>query len=552
MRMRIAASVGFLLMVGLLFTLVGEGRGQNDENLLPNPALLKDENQDHLPDGWRPSRAPRVQGIRPSACSWLRPTDPSEGAGALVITGGEDGAGYWETWTRDVRPHTSYRLSLMVYRSEFQQGVYPEVEIFGRRIRLDQHCMVRQYQPIFVDVNSGNRRGPSRLRLRVDHPGATFLFAWPRLVPRPEDPPPSPPLNPPSSLEEFPIGLYGAEIEALDRIKEAGFNAVQSYRKDPKFAVAFLRACRSKGLGCLLRPPWHPRDVEGFVKLLKREGQPRPGESLWFYINDEPELRSVPPSQLAEVRRRLLEVFPGRRCATAMVRPQMIPYYDEAVEIFMMDQYPVPNMPLTWLSDSVDEAVRMVGSDRVWAVVQAFGGGRYTPKGWTRRPTLEEMRALAFLSVVHGARGIFFFHYKDVAQDRRAWRDLREVVQGLVRVKEWLRIPNEPDSRGWRVEMISPFRCDARGRPAIHVAIKKRRSTAVPRFGLGADRGDEVLLIAVNVIQRPVEARIYGWPRRIDFVRDLLSQKTYAVVEDCLRLSLPPYGVALLHAEGAS
>jgi len=79
----------------------------------------------------------------------------------------------------------------------------------------------------------------------------------------------------------------------------------------------------------------------------------------------------------------------------------------------MMDQYPVIGMPMSWLADSLDRAARDVGRERLLAVIQAF---REPQSGWPRRPSWEEMDALAFLSVVHGSRGIFFYTYGDIGK----------------------------------------------------------------------------------------------------------------------------------------
>lgn len=522
----------------------GSGAFGPGPNLLPDPCLCVDADGDGSPDGWTPGPGRRIQGVRPGATSWLRPREGHPGA--LVVTGGEDGAGYWETWAEGVRADTEYRLEILVYRTEFRQGVYPEVEIFGRRMRLDQNCTVREYQGISLDLPSGQWSGRVRLRLLVEEPGATFLFALPVLRERPRGPSVAPfPLLPADPGEGFPIGLYGAEIDSLGRIKEAGFNAVQSYRSEAGFAVEFLRECRGLGLGCLLTPPWDPEKVGPFLQVLEKEGALGDGQRVWFYLNDEPELRSVPPEVIGKVREMVLGAYPGRRSATAMVRPHMIPVYKDSLEIFMMDQYPVPHMPLTWLSDSIDEAVSLLGMERVWGVIQAFGGGRHALEGWTRRPTREEMRALSFLAVAHGARGLFFFSYPEVAGDPRAWEDLKGVVADLRKAGGWLDVPNVMGAPLWGVEMLSPFRADARGRPAIHLGVKARPVSWRKR-AFSFPVAEEFLAIAVNVTEREVEGRIHGWPRNVERVLDLMSQRALAVVEGSVRVSLTPYGVAVL------
>ena len=69
-----------------------------------------------------------------------------------------------------------------------------------------------------------------------------------------------------------------------------------------------------------------------------------------------------------------------------LVRPRFVRQYRCAADIFLMDQYPLPSQPLTWLSDSLDQARSLAGEDRVWAVVQAFGGAGSADGGWPRMP----------------------------------------------------------------------------------------------------------------------------------------------------------------------
>ncbi len=91
----------------------------------------------------------------------------------------------------------------------------------------------------------------------------------------------------------------------------------------------------------------------------------------------------------------------------AISRSQVVPEYQDGADYFMLDQYPVPNMPMTWLSDSMDHAAEYVGRDRLQAVVQAFGGEKYSNSGWPRLPTFEEMACLSYLAIVHGSRGLY-------------------------------------------------------------------------------------------------------------------------------------------------
>jgi len=176
----------------------------------------------------------------------------------------------------------------------------------------------------------------------------------------------------------------------------------------------------------------------------------------------------------------------------AVVRPQTCHDYLNSSDFFMMDQYPVPHMPMIWLSDAMIEAGRIVGRNRVAAVIQAFGGEKRADMGWPRSPTWQEMDCLAFLSVIHGSRGIFFFTYSVIGQTEEGRGRLKRVVWRLNRLYPWL-IEKNLD-QGTTVEMVSRYGVGPNGSPAVHGCLKRK--------------GGELLLIAVNTIGTFVEARL--------------------------------------------
>jgi len=204
-----------------------------------------------------------------------------------------------------------------------------------------------------------------------------------------------------------------------------------------------------------------------------------------------------------------------------MVRSRAVRQYRLCADVFMMDQYPIPNMPLTWLSDSIDEALASIQpSQTVWAVIQAFGGDLSAGQGWPRLPTFEEMRALAYLSVAHGARGIFFYTYKwrsfCAADDPSHWDALRRIAGELGFLGKRLLWPDAPCPI--HVEMLSPFKCDAEGRPAVHCRLQEHNG--------------KLLLIAVNVIDRPVQTCVRGLPKQVAFMEQLFAYGRRVVLKD--------------------
>ena len=209
----------------------------------------------------------------------------------------------------------------------------------------------------------------------------------------------------------------------------------------------------------------------------------------------------------------------------------MVALYRQATDIFLLDPYPVPNMPMTWLADSLDEAAQYVPRERLWAVIQAFGGDKWRQGGWPRCPTYLEMRCLTYLALGHGAHGLFYFSYPEVRDDPTAWQGLKKIVQELRELRTWLVLPNEPATL--QVEMTSPFKADAQGHPAVHFCQKQRQG--------------EDLLILVNVINQPVSCFVHGFSPDTPCVTEFFQHQKAVVLDGNIREELGPYEVRLYH-----
>jgi hypothetical protein len=231
-----------------------------------------------------------------------------------------------------------------------------------------------------------------------------------------------------------------------------------------------------------------------------------------------------------DIRRLIKDRFPEAAAYMAVVRPQKVRDYASASDFFMMDQYPVPSMPMVWLSDSMDEAAAIVGRERIVSVIQAFGGGEEAKHGWPRMPTREEIECLTFLSIVHGSKGIFFFTFSKIGNTEEGRKDLAHVVGRLNKVGEWLSgrtllITNHQ----LRITILSPYGMDQKGRPAIHAAVKTK--------------GSRRLLIAVNTIGTNVEALIHTNTENIETAREIFSENSYSFIGGAIQARFKPYEV---------
>ena len=510
-----AALILITSLLGLIFFTLAGGAEGTGPNLVPNPEF-SGGGKSALPTGWNRS-IQKIPGLSPSQVFPCRVTGQ---AGELLgLVGGPDRAGRVWCEVSGIRPHADYLLEFKAYRPQFINGVYLEVEIFGTRHLINQHFTYGQVQPVFLRLNSGATQGKTRLMVVNPH-AAVLAFGSPSLraaAPRPADDWRAQGVRLP---DFFPVGIFNAGLEDFPDVRAAGFNAVQSYESGPELQGRMAAAAERLGLKYL--PNFRQYRPQG-----SRELGGRPG-LLGFYIEDEPEGRSVPPRDLRGLKESLKRDHPGVLTAVAMLRPRMVAEYRDAADIFMMDPYPVPHMPMTWLSDTLEEAARYVSRERLWAVIQAFGEEKFRGQGWPRRPTFLEMRCLTYLALAHGTRGLFYFSYADIRGDKAAWENLKRIVGELGKLADWLKCPNEP-AGNFRVEIISPFQADASGGPAVHFCHKRLN--------------EEHLLILVNVIERPVSFYFHGLSPQTQWVTEFWRGQNITVFQGNLMERLEPYEV---------
>ena len=312
----------------------------------------------------------------------------------------------------------------------------------------------------------------------------------------------------------FPIGIYRAPIEAFGELRRAGFILVQSYDSRYSHVEKFVKAADLYGLKALTSTFSAKRD--GKLKTLLNKLKYNSGLYGW-YIADEPEGRSVRPHRLWKLSERIHASDPFHPTALVNVRSNKVVDYAPAADIVMVDPYPVPHRPLTWLSDSIDEARRTARDNKhVWAVIQAFSWAKEKPAYVEGRfPTYEEGRCLTYLSIVHGVQGLMYFAYENARfndPDQTHWSGVKRITGELQSVYPLLLVPNLNEKL--ELEVIyndepngiinNQTAYDANGNLAVHYTIKNIEAHHV-RVGNDLISPGKYL-IAVNVIGKSVEA----------------------------------------------
>jgi hypothetical protein len=411
-------------------------------------------------------------------------------ANAAGITGSRGGAFAWSAKIPACRPGEEYLFTGFFYRDHWDNLSYPKVSAWGETFELDNHVFfLKSFQPLRAHIPCPPGPAEGMFRFINDAPDQTFWMAKPSLVKMESSPRGADAAAPKLFAGFFPLGVWGANRNNLEQIKSLGINTVL-LRDEGEELRQTVHRCRELALRFVLSVPQEPERLRIYLdgladlKLTEHEAA--------FYVEDEPELRSVPIGRTHDVRRMIRDRFPGIATCMAVVRPQACRDYLDAADFFMMDQYPVPFRPMTLLSDSMDRAAQDTGRKRLLSIIQAFGGGDEAAVGRTRWPTWEEMDCLAFLSVIHGSRGVFFFSFSDMGRNEDGRDRLARVAGRLNAVYPWLGVPNEKATVG--VTMLSEWRVDPKGRPAVQAALKTRDG--------------ERLLIAVNTIGHRVSAEL--------------------------------------------
>ncbi|MBT4611356.1 MAG: hypothetical protein HOC05_15040, partial [Gemmatimonadetes bacterium] len=127
---------------------------------------------------------------------------------------------------------------------------------------------------------------------------------------------------------------------------------------------------------------------------------------LAWYISDEPTGHGATPEDLQTSYDIVHDLDPYHPITIVFVNPGKAVDFSGAMDLAMVDPYPIPNGP----PGSVAAAVRGLINDLspeipVWMVPQAFGGSEW----WTREPIGPELRLMSWLGLMEGATGIQYF-----------------------------------------------------------------------------------------------------------------------------------------------
>ncbi len=229
---------------------------------------------------------------------------------------------------------------------------------------------------------------------------------------------------------------------------------------------------------------------------------------LCWYLSDEPAGRRIPPAQYVALYPKLKELDPYHPTTMVFCVPRKAHEYADALDILMVDPYPIPNGPVTRVSDTVDLVKRTAPAEvPIWCVPQAFGGG----EGWGREPTPREERCMTYLAIVHGATGIQYFIRRPPMNNPfvgALWGDIRNMASEIKELTPVL-LSHEP----------APHAAPVPDDPSLHVMGKRFDGDA---FVFCVNSENRPRRFAVQCDAKPSEptARVLFEDRSVPVTRD--------------------------------
>jgi hypothetical protein len=219
-------------------------------------------------------------------------------------------------------------------------------------------------------------------------------------------------------LPIVPFGYYTyypLKEGVMDGEVGRGFNLFSPYHGGPhegeKHApiLEYLDRCAQIGMKVNYHLMWpYRRDLTDEV-LAQARGEieavrDHPALLSW-YIADEPSLEWV--ENLTKVHNLVKELDPYHPTTIVFYQgAEHARQFTNAMDIVMVDPYPIPSRPVTDVSGAADSINAAFDRGKMlWMVPQAFGGNEW----WQREPTAREQRVMTYLALIHGARAVQYF-----------------------------------------------------------------------------------------------------------------------------------------------
>ena len=229
----------------------------------------------------------------------------------------------------------------------------------------------------------------------------------------------------------FPLGFYqvawnvSAEdcLSMVRNIAAWGYNTVHISCKGSSHG-AFLDECARLGVRVITEFAGDPMPV---IEKYKD----KPAVMGWNH-GDEPAHNGITPEQMFARYDRFKQLDPDHLAYTVICKPSQYKRYAAGTDVLAPDLYPVPRHFIgdvhRYSKQANKEATRV--DTALWVVCQTFGGQKYDKSGdWPRCPDAREFRAMSYLALMGGVKGIIYYTYFDLSFNILKEPDLLEAVK---------------------------------------------------------------------------------------------------------------------------
>lgn len=233
----------------------------------------------------------------------------------------------------------------------------------------------------------------------------------------------------------FPLGFYDVSwsfsteerLAMVRDIAKYGYNAVHvgilgSERNNDSYGK-FLDECAKLNIRVITEFGCPPEEV-----IPKYKDKPA---VMGWNPGDEPAAAGISPETMFGRYDSFKKMDYNHLAYTVICIPAQYGNYSSGTDVLAPDPYPVPG-PFASVFKTFSRAKQEANkyNTALWAVCQAFGGQKYGDRGgWKRWPNPQEFRAMSYLSMFAGAKGIIYYTYKDGSFDIRQAPDLYEAAK---------------------------------------------------------------------------------------------------------------------------
>ena len=309
----------------------------------------------------------------------------------------------------------------------------------------------------------------------------------------------------------FPVGIYCYEPTAFEEVKELGFNTVVTHGN-----MENLERCEELGLK-VIGQIWPDSTSEGVAASTEEvvNGIKDSPALLAYYLWDEPDLNKTSEEVVRLATAAAARADPYHPTFTTFYIPETFHRFARTVDIFAPDPYPIAfhnTRPMMMVSDWVDRAWAAARRGQsVFPVLQTFQAAPY----WLL-PTPEQLRCMAYLAVIHGAKAIIYYEYGG-AKDTPLWDAFRPLNEEM--------------------KALSPVLLVGSASERFHVFPRQ-----VGVDVLEKEHEGHLYIIAANTQDHPTEVQFKS-RREQGTVEVMFEGRSLPLTDGAFLDSFPPYGV---------